>query len=144
MVSETPEELLERIYISETFVPDRRLTSWLEGKKTETVSEKVFRGLSMTQTPQGILALVRMPRRDVKSLLKKSAFLILESIQDPGNLGTMVRTAEGAGVDAIFMSKTCVDIYNPKVCSLNDGITVPGAFCVCGRSSRSFRRDEKE
>ncbi|WP_346699060.1 RNA methyltransferase [Catenibacillus scindens] len=115
MVSETPEELLERIYISETFVPDRRLTSWLEGKKTETVSEKVFRGLSMTQTPQGILALVRMPRRDVKSLLKKSAFLILESIQDPGNLGTMVRTAEGAGVDAIFMSKTCVDIYNPKV-----------------------------
>ena len=115
MVRETPDELLERIYISESFVPDSRILSWLEDKKTETVSEKVFRGLSMTRTPQGILAVVRMPSQDVGELLKKSTFLILESIQDPGNLGTMVRTAGGAGVDAIFMSKTCVDIYNPKV-----------------------------
>lgn len=41
--------------------------------------------------------------------------LILEGIQDPGNLGTMIRTAEGAGVTGIIMSKTTVDIFNPKV-----------------------------
>ena len=41
-------------------------------------------------------------------------FLILEDIQDPGNLGTMVRTAEGAGVTGVLLSRGCVDIYNPK------------------------------
>ena len=42
-------------------------------------------------------------------------FLVLEDLQDPGNMGTIFRTAEGAGVDGIFMSTNCVDIYNPKV-----------------------------
>ena len=41
--------------------------------------------------------------------------MVLDNLQDPGNLGTIVRTAEGAGVDAVFMSKDTVDIYNPKV-----------------------------
>ena len=41
-------------------------------------------------------------------------FLVLEDLQDPGNMGTIFRTAEGAGVDGIFMSANCVDIYNPK------------------------------
>lgn len=41
-------------------------------------------------------------------------FLVLEDLQDPGNMGTIFRTAEGAGVDGIFMSTNCVDIYNPK------------------------------
>ena len=47
--------------------------------------------------------------------IKKPHFMVLDNLQDPGNLGTIVRTAEGAGVDAVFMSKDTVDIYNPKV-----------------------------
>jgi TrmH family RNA methyltransferase len=53
----------------------------------------------------------------MKELLKveNPHFMVLDNLQDPGNLGTIVRTAEGAGVDAVFMSKDTVDIYNPKV-----------------------------
>lgn len=115
MVQETPQELLVRLYLSESFTPDRHVKKWLEGKKTEVLSEKVFRELSQTQTPQGIMAVVRMRSLNVDELLEGSRFLLLEAVQDPGNLGTILRTAEGAGMDGIFMSRTCVDIYNPKV-----------------------------
>ena len=115
MVMETPKELLIRIYLCESFVPDREMKAWLEEKDVQIVAEKVFRGLSQTQTPQGILAVVRMRTRSVDRLLSGSSFLLLETIQDPGNLGTILRTAEGAGMDGIFMNRTCVDIYNPKV-----------------------------
>ena len=46
--------------------------------------------------------------------IKNPHFMVLDNLQDPGNLGTIVRTAEGAGVDAVFLSKESVDIYNPK------------------------------
>ena len=82
----------------------------------ETVSKDVFLKMSDTQTPQGILCVVRRPKFDMEKLLKTHCplFVVLEDLQDPGNLGTIVRTGEGAGVTAIFMSKNTVDIYNPK------------------------------
>ena len=42
-------------------------------------------------------------------------FVVLENVTDPGNMGTLIRTADAAGADGIFLSKGCVDIYNPKV-----------------------------
>jgi TrmH family RNA methyltransferase len=60
--------------------------------------------------------LVEQERYDIEDLLniKNPHFMVLDNLQDPGNLGTIVRTAEGAGVDAVFLSKESVDIYNPK------------------------------
>ena len=54
--------------------------------------------MSDTQTPQGVLAIVKMPHYEIDELFKgdKTELLVLESIQDPGNLGTMIRTGEGA------------------------------------------------
>ena len=82
----------------------------------EILSDNVFERVSDTQTPQGILCVVKQPEYNLQELLKKENphFVVLDNLQDPGNLGTIVRTAEGAGVDAVFMSKDCVDIYNPK------------------------------
>ena len=78
----------------------------------------MFKTISDTQTPQGILALVKMPEYSLEDLLgegrKQPHLLILESIQDPGNLGTMIRTGEGAGVTGILMNKTTVDVFHPK------------------------------
>jgi TrmH family RNA methyltransferase len=82
------------------------------------VAENVFEKLSETKTPQGVLAVVRMQEYKLEKLLmikKNPLFLVLENLQDPGNLGTILRTAEGAGVDGILMSRDTVDIYNPKV-----------------------------
>ena len=62
------------------------------------------------------LALVKMPEYHLRELLlkEKGLYLVLETIQDPGNLGTMFRTAEGAGATGIIMNRETVDLFNPK------------------------------
>ncbi len=88
------------------------------GIPVEEVSERVFDKVSQTDTPQGILVLLRMPSYTLEDLMpgdgKKGILLILEDIRDPGNLGTMMRTAEGAGVCGVLMSKGTADLFNPK------------------------------
>ena len=82
----------------------------------EIVSDSVLKAVSDTQTPQGILALVRMPEYGLRDLMSPApSLLVLESIQDPGNLGTMLRTGEGAGISGVIMNKSTVDIFSPKV-----------------------------
>lgn len=72
--------------------------------------------MSDTRTPQGILTVLNRPVYEMKDLLRGDCplLLLLEDIQDPGNLGTMVRTGEGAGITGVIMSSQTVDIYNPK------------------------------
>lgn len=90
------------------------------GIEIETVWSDVFRKASGTDSPQGIIFTVKKPSYDLGSMLRnypegtKGNILILEDIQDPGNLGTMMRTAEAAGMAGIVLSKGCVDVYNPK------------------------------
>lgn len=115
-----------------------------ENDRIQFVSEKVFREISDTVTPQGIICVVKRPSVSLGqvleedrdgleekwmkqetiskeafvnsfSLRKKDTLLILEDVQDPGNLGTMLRTAEAAGVKALIVSQGCVDAYSPKV-----------------------------
>lgn len=119
MVRETPERYLKKIYLEEDFLTRfPKEEAWIRAFRgeTETVSRDVMRKMSDTRTPQGILGVVRMPEYDLEDLLsrKDPMFLLLEDIQDPGNLGTMIRTAEGAGATALIMSKNTVDIFNPK------------------------------
>ena len=125
MVVEAPAESLKAVYVAESFEKNAENQALLEelGKKCktagavfETVADAVFKNVSDTQTPQGIMAVVAMPEYKLESLLdgEKTHLLILESIQDPGNLGTMLRTGEGAGVTGIIMNKTTVDLFNPK------------------------------
>ena len=70
-----------------------------------------------TENTQGILGVLKYKERDlINNISKDNKFvLILDRIQDPGNMGTIIRTADSAGVDAIILLKGCVDIYNPKV-----------------------------
>ena len=114
MFKEIPHKYLHKIYVSESFAYDngRLLTEY----SFETVSDKVFAQMSDTKTPQGIMAVVKMPQYNIEDIIAKENPLVvmLENIQDPGNLGTIVRTAEGAGATGIIMSKNTVDIYNPK------------------------------
>ncbi len=116
MWQETPKGQIQKIYVSESFTKDTRRNELLKGCSYEVVSDRVFQGVCDTKTPQGILCLVKMPEYDLHSLLvQKANLLILEDIQDPGNLGTMLRTAEGAGITGVIMSRTTVDIFHPKV-----------------------------
>ena len=88
-----------------------------KGIDVEVISHKVFMTMSDTVSPQGIMATVKMPSYELAQLLDApdSSVLILEDINDPGNLGTMMRTAEGAGMSGVILSKKTVDLFNPKV-----------------------------
>lgn len=122
MYEEAPEEDILDVYVSEDAV--QKLDSgiapdiWDKLQRTgyEVVSADIFRKMSDTQTPQGILTVLRQPVYDLEELLRKPTplFVVLENLQDPGNLGTIVRTGEGAGITGVIMSEQTVDIFNPK------------------------------
>ncbi len=109
--------LVQRLYVSEQHQMEAQNRFGDVTTKVEVLSEKVFAEVSDTMTPQGVLATVKMPEYHLQDYLKKEniSFLCLEDINDPGNLGTMMRTAEGAGMTGVIMSKGTVDIFNPKV-----------------------------
>ena len=116
MFLEAPKEWLISVYVSESFLQEEEHKKLLQEYTYEVVADAVFRSVSDTQTPQGILAVVKIPKYELSDMLcgEKTHLLILESVQDPGNLGTMVRTGEGAGITGIIMNKTTVDLFNPK------------------------------
>ena len=75
------------------------------------VTESVFKSISSEKTPQGVLAVVKIPQSRLKSPDKPC--LLLDCLQDPGNLGTVIRTANAAGYEEIYMIN-CTDPYSPK------------------------------
>ena len=85
------------------------------------VDEKVMAKLSDTKTPQGVLAVIRMPANNLRQLRPDTAsdnnapVIILDRVQDPGNLGTIIRTADAVGALGIILLEGCVDAYSPKV-----------------------------
>lgn len=81
------------------------------------ISEAVASLMGETEHPQGVFALVRMPQPvlDASTLSPEKRYLALESVRDPGNLGTIVRTAEAFGIDGLILSADCCDVYSPKV-----------------------------
>ncbi len=114
---EMPKDKIEQVYVSESFLQKKEHHGLLLDLAYEAVSDEVFKRMSDTQTPQGILCVVRQPRYELHKLFgnngKQPQLLILEGIQDPGNLGTIFRTAEGAGATGIVLSG-CVDLFSPK------------------------------
>ena len=116
MFSEAPRNRIEKVFISETLFNRKKQELNLDGLKIEILSDKVFSHVSDTKTPQGILCIVRQKKTKLEEIFAQNPahLMILDNLQDPGNLGTIVRTAEGAGVSGIILSKDCVDIYNPK------------------------------
>lgn len=120
MFGEAPAERITQVYIAQSAKAEiyGLYGEKLSGLSCETVSDEVFAKISDTVTPQGILCLVRQQHYNIEEILQKNEkhvlFIILEDIQDPGNLGTIFRTAEAAGADGVIMSSRTADIYNPK------------------------------
>ena len=113
----------------------------------EIVTDSVFRQMSDTQTPQGIMTVLKKPSYIMEDILggENPLVMILEDLQDPGNAGTIFRTAEGAGVDGIFLTKTCVDITNPKVIRATMGSVyrMPFVYVEDVVSLKEMLRDRK-
>ncbi|MBO6015215.1 MAG: RNA methyltransferase, partial [Lachnospiraceae bacterium] len=116
MFREAPRALIKEVFISESLARKNTLADQLSGLEVEIVEDSVFAKISDTQTPQGILCVMHRLHHDLAGKLAAAngVWMILEDIQDPGNLGTIMRTAEGAGIEGIIMTDSTVDIYNPK------------------------------
>lgn len=85
-----------------------------ESIEVTTVTAEIARSLSDTEATQGVFAICYQQEKETVSLTE-GGFLLLDSIQDPGNLGTIIRTADAAGMHAVIVGNGCVDLYNPKV-----------------------------
>ena len=102
---------IERVFVSESYHQDM---AWLCGmeNKVISVSDDVLRFLSDEKSPQGIVCRVKIPAKTLRAPTGKSLFL--DGVADPGNVGAIIRTANAAGYDDVYFTRTCADPYSPK------------------------------
>jgi len=118
-------KMMDELFCS-NFVPVEvfALPAWLEENsekerkwrnKIIEISEKEISRLSGLKTPNKVLATVQIPERKISQKEFGKLLLVLDGIADPGNLGTIIRTADWFGIESILCSNDCVELYNPKV-----------------------------
>jgi len=149
MFEEAPARWIYKTYATPAFC-DKHAKDAI-GKKLqevgfETVSDEVLAKMSDTKTPQGVLCLVKTPNYSLSDLLQQtnSNFVILEDLQDPGNLGTIIRTGEGAGIAGVVMSRDTVDIFNPKTIRATMGSIYRVPFVYADDISEAIRAFQKK
>lgn len=85
------------------------------GVRLVEVPEDVMQLISPAKTPQGVVFTCRLPRTECPQTLTGARYLALDGVQDPGNVGTIIRTADAAGLDGVLLSNQCADVFSPKV-----------------------------
>ncbi|RXI98496.1 RNA methyltransferase [Anaerobacillus alkaliphilus] len=111
--------IINEIYIEENF---RIPSSWeLNNVQVFLVNEKIMKEICETDTPQGIVAVCELIGRKPLQLEENGKYLLIDQIQDPGNLGTIIRTADSAGLSGVILGNGTVDIYNSKVLRSTQG-----------------------
>lgn len=117
-ISEVPRDWpVEAYAVNDSFANENDLSVYENKAEVLCLPDALFASVCDTENPQGILAVCKKLDWDEKKVFaKEKPFLILaEELNDPGNLGTVIRTADACGADAVFLSKGSVDLYNPKV-----------------------------
>ncbi len=123
LFEEAPKDRLVQVLMTKAYEEEHPETRALIPESVPVLSdmeESRFQQISDTKSPQGIMSIIRRWDGDEAALFSGNEndpapfFLILENLQDPGNVGTMIRTGEAAGVTAVFLTKGSVDIYSPK------------------------------
>ncbi len=121
MIEEAIEEnvKIERIVICEECIEsadiEQKLMYEIAKYNCVYVKENIFNMLTDVSTPQGILAVIAKPGKDTNILYNQDIVLALDGIQDPGNLGTILRTVDSVNLKQVIVTKNTADPYNPKV-----------------------------
>ena len=120
-----------------------QLSAYAEG--TVMLADNIFAAVSDTQTPQGFLCTIKTLDKTIQfdTIKDSGKFLALDNVQDPNNLGTILRSAEAFGVSGVILSADCCDIYNPKVVRGSMGAVYRVPFMICG-SIAAFLREHPE
>jgi TrmH family RNA methyltransferase len=119
-------DLLESAWPVETvMIADSGLHKALSGKRPKSdivpVSRKTINRIASTKTAQDIIAVARIPDNDLEKIVTLNRILVADCIKDPGNMGTIIRTAEALGFNAVITTAGSVDIFNPKVVRATQG-----------------------
>lgn len=107
----------QHLLVTAAALQDREVAALLKklfGVPLTQLEDSLFTGLTELKTPSGILALIDLPSPAVSAAQSRFG-LLLEDIQDPGNLGSILRSAAAAGCDAVFLSQGCADAWSPRV-----------------------------
>ena len=104
---------IDRIVVSDTFYKNVRF-DYPQNVHILKTDDYLFDKLCDTETPQGIMAVIKMKNTDGFVADKTKDYVFCDNIKDPGNLGTIIRTADAAGMGGVLLSQGCVDLYNPK------------------------------
>lgn len=99
---------VKALILREDFHPEYDLPSDIP---SYILPDHVFQSVSDTKTPQGIAAVLSLKTKEAAG----PRLLALDGVQDPGNVGTIIRTADAAGIDGVILSPDCADLYSPKV-----------------------------
>ncbi|WP_105149162.1 TrmH family RNA methyltransferase [Streptococcus suis] len=108
------EALAAKVPIEHILVSEEHVHRVAGLSNVTVVSSDIMQDLADSRTPQGVVAQLSLPNQTLPDVLT-GKFLVLEDVQDPGNVGTMIRTADAAGFDGVFLSDKSADIYNMKV-----------------------------
>lgn len=106
---------------------DEKELKKINNVKRYLVNDAIINKIATTKNPQNILGIVKMLDHNITNLLpiikgNKTKLIMLDDVNDPGNLGTIIRTAAGLGYDGIIMSPNTVDLYNEKVIRSTQGV----------------------
>jgi len=107
-----PNVVMEQVFAVEEWLNESK--KLLTDVNVSEITEKELERISQLTTPNQVVAIVKKFEIE-EPVLKGKVSLVLDTIQDPGNLGTIIRTADWFGVDQIICSENCADVYNPKV-----------------------------
>lgn len=134
---------LEYLFCTPAYLEEN--SELLDGLDYQLVTESVLKELCDTQHPQGVVAAVRKTSADLQEItIGESCFYVFcDEVRDPGNIGTIIRTAEAAGADGVIVPKGCADIFSQKVVRSTMGsiFTLPIFMCDDKTSGLQFLRD---
>ena len=115
-VAEIPQNYPILFYaVSHQFQNKNDISVYQKRSQVFVFADHIFSAMTDTEHSQGILAVCQKKENTEFHFNSNGFYLLIEEMQDPGNLGTIIRTADACHVDAVFLSKGCVDLYNPKV-----------------------------
>jgi TrmH family RNA methyltransferase len=111
---------VESLIVAESALAGGEIAAYAEGREGIILADVLMRDLGLVDTPSGLLAVARMPAAPVAVDLEKDAIL-LDGVQDPGNVGTLLRTAAAAGIEQALLGPGCASPWSPKVLRAGQG-----------------------
>lgn len=112
--------LVETLVVTESAQTGNEIAAFIAGRETVVLADSLMRDLGLVDTPSGLLAVIRMPSASV-TVDRENDAILLDNVQDPGNVGTLLRTAAAAGIKQALLSPGCAAAWSPKVLRAGQG-----------------------